>query len=184
MPKIKKIYVWQNQVRPAEITETFNLTNWTPLIYKSWYQIKSVVIDTDYYNPSTWWAGATIKLGVDGTSKSIWYYIWGWQNNSYYPNSDGKIEGNAGSGTTKIYDLPYRYITSAGTYHIKTIFTREWITFQLWNNAEEPYLYSSGSWGATALSIMDDVNASIWWRAWSGGAIVSNGIGVVTYKPI
>lgn len=179
MSNIKKIIVWVGngvgkQVRPNEITETYTLT-WGVSFYKSWYQPQSIVYECDYYNSSSWWTGCTLKIS-DWTT-TIWWYIWGWSNIWSYPNSDGKIEKN----TTKVYDAPHRYISKWTTSHLKVTFTREWISLKVWSNAEETYLYSSGTWWPTAISIMDSATLQAAYWA-SSGSTLSNWVATVTYS--
>lgn len=172
--KIQRIYIGQNLVRPTEITKTYTLSDWVSL-YVAWFKPQSIIYECDYYNPSSWWTGATIK--IYGGNKNIWWYIWGGQNIWSYPRSDGKIE----QGGTKIYDSTHKYISRGSTNHLKVTFTREWISLKVWSNAEETYLYSSGSWWPTALSIMDSTNlqASYWANTW---ATLSNWVATVTYS--
>lgn len=172
--KIQRIYVGSNIVRPTEITETYTLTDWVSL-YVAWFKPQSIIYECDYYNPSSWWAGATIKIAW--ASSNIWWYIWGGQNISSYPNSDGKIERVG----TKIYDSVHKYISKGTTNHLKVTFTREWISLKVWSNAEETYLYSSWSYWPSALSIMDSTD----FRANYGGgwwATLSNWVATVTYS--
>lgn len=158
------------------ITETYTLT-WGVSFYKSWYQPQSIVYECDYYNPSSWWTGCTLKIS-DWTN-TIWWYIWWWQNIGSYPNSDGKIEKSG----TKIYDSTHKYISAGSTNHLKVTFNREWISLKVWSNAEETYLYSSWSYWPAALSIMDSatLQASYWP---SSGSTLSNWVATVVYKPI
>ena len=172
--KIQRIYVGSNQVRPPEITKTYTLTNGLSL-YMDWWKPKSIIYECDYYNPSSWWTGATLK--IVWASKNIWWYIRGGQNISSFPNSDGKIE----QGGTKIYDSVHKYIPAWSTRHLKVTFTREWISLKVWSNAEETYLYSSGSWWPTALSIMDSSNLVAGYSTGSG-ATLSNWVATVTYS--
>lgn len=171
------IYLGSNEVWSPTITEEFTLTNTSQSFYKSWYKPQSIVYECDYYNPSSWWTGCTLKIW-DWTN-NIWWYIWGWSNIWSYPNSDGKIEKN----TTKVYDSTHKYISKWTTVHLKVTFNREWISIKVWNNAEEIYLYSSWSWWPTALSIIDSVTLqTVYWA--SSWASLSNGVATVTYKPV
>ena len=172
--KIQRIYLGTDLIRPTEITETYTLTDGV-VFYKAWFKPQSIIYECDYYNPSSWWTGATIKIGDSSTN--LWWYIWGGKNIWSYPNSDGKIE----CGSSKVYDAPYRYISKWTTSHLKVTFTRKWISLKVWSNAEETYLYSSGSWWPTALSIMDSANLHAIYRA-SSGSTLSNWVVTITYS--
>lgn len=175
MPKVSKIYVWDKLVRP--LTKTFTLTSGGNIsLYMSWYKAKSIIYECDYYNPSSWWTGCSLKIW--DWSSNIWWYLWGWQNINSNPNSDGKIEKN----TTYVYNSTHRYISRWSTSHLKVTFTRTGISLKVWNNAEETYLYSSGSYWPTALSIMDSVNLKTIYNPGSG-ATLSNWVATVTYEP-
>ena len=171
---ISKVFLWDTQVRPTEITKTYTLSNWVSL-YMAWWEPQSIIYECDYYNPSSWWTGCTLKIGDSSTN--LWWYIWGGQNIWSYPRSDGKIE----CGSSKVYDAPYRYISKWTTSHLKVTFTREWISLKVWSNAEETYLYSSGTWWPTAISIMDSADFNAVYRP-SSGSTLSNWVATVTYS--
>lgn len=172
--KIQRIYVGSNQVRPPEITKTYTLTDGASL-YMAWWKPKSIIYECDYYNPSSWRTGASLKMSI--WSNNLWWYLWGGQNISSYPNSDGKIEYSG----TKVYNSTHKYISKWTTNHLKITFSREWISLKVWSNAEETYLYSSGSWWPTALSIMDSPNLIAGYSA-SSGSTLSNWVATVTYS--
>ena len=172
---ISKVFLWDTQVRPTKITKTYTLSSWVSL-YMAWFKPQSIIYECDYYTPSSWWTGCSLKIG--DWSVNLWWYIWGGKNIWSYPNSDGKIE----YGTTKIYDSVHKYIPKWTTRHLKVTFTREWISLKVGDNAEETYLYSSGSWWPSAISIMDSSNLQAAYWPSSGGATLSNWVATVTYS--
>lgn len=164
-----------------EITETYSFTvGNNPAIYKSWYTIKSVVLEWDYSNPSSWWTGWS--LGVGYTSNSVSCYFRWWSNSSYMSYSAWKLNVVNNWTETKLYDIQAKNYTNTTT-HMKVSIDREKVMITVGSNSTETYLYTSGSQWPHINSILDNswtvayswLTASMW--SWS------NLTAVVTYEP-
>lgn len=70
--KISKIYVWDNLVRPTEITQTFRVSDWLVSLYKAGYKIKEVTIQYTTYTSSSWWLSTSWWIRMYNWSSQVW----------------------------------------------------------------------------------------------------------------
>lgn len=190
MPRIQKIYVWTNLVRPKpqDITETITLQKSTWLnIWKSWYKIKKMQYDFAITSPSTnfWWAYIQTKnldISPETTIKAelrTWYYWWSsWVVQPYWwlRNSDNSpyIDSFPSSATSNTA-WAYQIIFDENNWEVKV-----WKTYwtRLYTNS---WTFSSSI--KSIVSSMFNSSNPWWWLNNESSVSVSKATVTVTYTP-
>lgn len=153
--KVNKIRLGTEQVRPWEITETYNITTLTTSdtdynLYKSWYKITKVVISFNGYTTgsSTQWAWISHQVR-DVNSNRFASYLDMWysatvQNKSYTANVV------TSSDTIESYQATDKWYANVKTKITYTL-TTDSIQVVYWTNT-----YSRDFW-ASAKSVISTV---------------------------
>lgn len=182
--KINKIYVWDDKVRPAVVTETYTIAQQSSTgsasysqvsVAKAGYKISKLVIETEAQSRgSSYWWNANCVLLSDTQSPRVFYrFALGFGHNNYC-----RIEYNNGNSTTNGTNMSgySRYGNNVCTYTME----RTWWS-SIINWVDTIWTYTSAE-ETVAQQAMDSQTAIVeisttQWTNWPATI-------TVTYEPI
>ena len=182
--KIKRIMIWDKQVRPSEITETYNITPSTTSkdtsIYKSWYKITQVIISFNAYTSGSSSQRAWVDHRVQDSSWNRFRSYLDLWNSSTSQNKSYTADVYSSSSTIETYQATNLWYANVKTKITYTL-TENWITVVYWTNTYTRNFWASAK--ALIKSVLESNTVKYTYRLdnyWQADDYTVT----VTYKPV